>query len=64
VLCLRQVARAGVWLCFEPLPRPRLRLPSAVRPRHSRCLWTGLQIQLMRASRRMALCEGSTRMTS
>lgn len=27
-------------------------------------LWTGLQIQLMRASRRMALCWGSTRMTS
>ena len=29
-----------------------------------RTLWTGLTIQLIRASRRMALCCGSTRMTS
>jgi hypothetical protein len=43
---------------------PRFCLPIDVRPRDSRCLWTGLAIQLMRASRRTALCEGSTRMTS
>jgi hypothetical protein len=46
------------------LRRPRLLRPADVRPRISRCLWTGSTIQLMRGSRRMALCEGSTRMTS
>jgi hypothetical protein len=58
VLCLFQLDLPGWWLCLEPLPRPRFFLPSAVRPRASRCLWTGLTIQLMRASRRMALCWG------
>lgn len=58
MLCFLQVARAGVWLYLEPLPRPLFLLPSAVSPRASRCLWTGLAIQLIRASRRMALCEG------
>ena len=58
VLCLLHVADAGLWLCLDPFPVPRFFLPSAVRPRASRCLWTGLQIQLIRASRRMALCEG------
>lgn len=55
VLCFFQVAFWGWWLCLEPLPKPRFFLPSAVRPRISRCLWTGLAIQLIRASRRMAL---------
>lgn len=32
------------------------RLPADVRPRVSLRLWTALQIQLMRASRLMALC--------
>lgn len=55
VLCFFQVAFWGWWLCLEPLPKPRFFLPSAVRPRISRCLWTGLAIQLIRASRRTAL---------
>merc|ERR1712230_27034 len=41
-----------VLLNLWPLFWPRLFLPVAVRPRHSRCLWTGLTIQLMRAARR------------
>lgn len=46
-----------------PMPK-RTFFPAPVSPRASRRLWTGSQIQLMRASRRIALCEGSTRMTS
>jgi hypothetical protein len=37
--------------------------PAAVRPRISRCFMVGLQIQLMRGSPRIALWEGSTKMT-
>ena len=58
VLCFRHVALAGVWLCLDPLPNPRFFFPSDVKPRDSRCLWTGLAIQLIRGSRRMALCCG------
>lgn len=61
VLCFLQVALAGVWLYLVPLPSPLFFLPSAVRPRASRCLWTGLAIQLILASRRTALCEGLER---
>ena len=58
VLCFLQVALAGVWLYLVPLPKPLFFLPSAVSPRASRCLCTGLAIQLIRASRRMALWWG------
>jgi len=58
VLCFLQVALAGVWLYRVPFPRPRFLFPSAVRPLDSRCLWTGFAIQLIRASRRIALCDG------
>lgn len=52
--------------CLTATARTRKRtfFPAPVSPRASRRLWTGSQIQLMRASRRIALCEGSTRMTS
>ena len=55
---------------LEPLLRAREHrkrltfLPAAVRPRVSLRLWTALAIQLILASRRMALWAGSTRMTS
>lgn len=47
-----------------PLRIPRFLRPAAVKPRSSRCLWTGLQIQLILGSRRTALWNGSTIITS
>lgn len=47
-----------------PFLIPRFLRPAAVSPRSSRCLWTGLQIQLTLGSRRTALWNGSTIMTS
>ena len=47
-----------------PFLIPRFLRPAAVSPRSSRCLWTGLQIQLILGSRRTALWNGSTIMTS
>lgn len=47
-----------------PLRIPRFLRPAAVKPRSSRCLWTGLQIQLILGSRRTALWKGSTIITS
>merc|ERR1719401_2815341 len=44
--------------------KPRALRPAAVKPRSSRCFITGLQIQLMRGSSRMALWYGSTMTTS
>lgn len=58
VLCFLQVALAGVWLYLVPLPKPLFFFPSEVSPRASRCLWTGAAIQLIRASRRIALWDG------
>lgn len=53
-----------VWVNLCPLPRPRDFLPADVRPRISRCFITGLHSQLIFASRRIALWNGSTRITS
>ena len=47
-----------------PFLIPRFLRPAAVSPRSSRCLWTGLHIQLILGSRRTALWNGSTIMTS
>ena len=47
-----------------PLKPPRFIRPAEVSPRSSRCLCTGLTIQLMRGSLRMTLWLGSTRITS
>jgi hypothetical protein len=58
VLCFLQVALAGVWLYLVPFPRPLFFFPSEVRPRASRCLCTGFAIQLILASRRIALWWG------
>jgi len=58
VLFLLQVALAGVWLYLVPLPKPLFFFPSEVRPRASRCLCTGFAIQLILASRRIALWWG------
>lgn len=47
-----------------PFPTPRELFPADVRPRISRCFMTALQIQLIFGSRRIALCDGSTKITS
>lgn len=50
------------YLC--PLPKPLDFFPADVKPLISLCLCTALQIQLILGSLRIALCAGSTRMTS
>lgn len=63
----RQAARREppmVWVYRYPLPRPRELLPAEVRPRNSRCFCVAPQIQLILASRRMALWAGSIKITS
>lgn len=67
VLRLFQQARRElpITLLYKwPFLIPRFLRPAAVSPRSSRCLWTGLQIQLTLGSRRTALWNGSTIMTS
>lgn len=53
-----------VWVNLRPFPSPRDDFPAWVRPRSSRCFWTGLVIQLIFGSRLMALWNGSIMMTS
>ena len=67
VLFLFQVAlREGRALWFLwPFPRrPLYFFPADVRPRSSLCLWTGLQIQLILGSFRIALWAASTKIPS
>ena len=53
MFCFFQYARRdgrSLWLACPLLRSPRNFLPAEVRPRVSRCLWTGSTIQLIRGS--------------